>query len=265
MIEVLKYVFNQLNTNHLENLEIIPWASPVISFGNVRTSQIATLGINPSDREFMDVNGVELKSSERRFHTLNSLGLKNWKEANLGHLEKIDKSCEDYFLRNPYDGWFKRLDYIISGSSKSFYFPSHDACHLDLVPWATRFKWSSLKKEQQDKLLNQSSSILGTILKYSKIQVLVLNGQTVVSNLENVADIVLEKKEILDWKLKRKTSKDVSGYSYSGVIEKIGEVPLDKEILVLGYNHNLQSTFGVTSEVQSSIRSWITNQLNQVF
>jgi len=265
MIEILKLVFDLLNDKKLENLEIIPWSSPVISFGNIKTSQLATLGINPSDREFVDAKGIELKSSERRFHTLNSLGLKNWKDANLNQLQQIDTSCMEYFLRNPYDGWFKRLDYIISGSSKSYYFPSHEACHLDLVPWATRVKWSNLKPRQQERLLYVSAKILGYILRHSDIQALVLNGQTVVSNLEKIADVTLEKKEILEWKLRRKTSKDVMGYSYNGVIEKIGGVYLDRKILVLGYNHNIQSSFGVTSEVQSSIRNWMSKQLKQVF
>ncbi len=265
MIEILKFALNQFNTQKLENLEIIPWSSPIISFGNIETSQIATLGINPSDREFIDVNGVELRNSERRFHTLNSLGIQNWTEADLNQLKQIDICTKDYFLRNPYDSWFKRLDYIIAGSSKSYYFPSHEACHLDLIPWATRVKWSNLKTKQQEKLLELSANILGSILKDSKIQVLVLNGQTVVSNLEKISSTGLKKKEILDWKLKRKTSADVKGYSYKGYIEKIGEIYLDEKILVLGYNHNIQSSFGVTSEVQSSIRKWISEQLNQVF
>ncbi len=40
--------------------DTISWASPVPSFGNISRSNIATLGINPSNREFVDENGHEL-------------------------------------------------------------------------------------------------------------------------------------------------------------------------------------------------------------
>lgn len=35
-------------------LGAIPWASPVVSFGNPAISRVATLGLNPSNLEFVD-------------------------------------------------------------------------------------------------------------------------------------------------------------------------------------------------------------------
>jgi hypothetical protein len=40
-------------------------------------------------------------------------------------------------------------------------------------------------------------------------------------------------------------------------------IRLAEEILVLGYNHNLQSSFGVTNTVIFAIRDWITDAVNE--
>lgn len=244
-----------------ETLDIIPWSTPIISFGNVNNSILATVGINPSNREFEDIKGAELNNENRRFHTLESLNIKNWNNIQESHLQRINEYCYNYFLRNPYDAWFKKLDYIISGTAKSYYFPSQEACHLDLIPWATSKKWSDLKTETQSELLSSSEDFLGDILKSSKIEVLVLNGQTVVTNLEKITQTKFIRTEVREWKLKRSNGNDIKGYKYKGYIEKIGSVRLERKILVLGFNYNIQSSFGLTKKVMLCIRNWITEEL----
>jgi hypothetical protein len=257
----LRYLIKQMNEDRLLSSDIINWAAPVISFGNVENSKIATLGINPSNREFVDLNNVELNDNERRFYTLNSLNLKNWSSIQDNQLEKIISSCNDYFVSNPYDGWFKQLDFIISGSSMSYYFPSREACHLDLVPYATHSKWSNLSSNQKAILLDESIDILGEILKASSIKVIILNGKTVVDNLQKISKTNLEIEHIKDWTLPRNNTENVKGFSYSGYISKIGNINLNKKIKILGFNHNIQSSFGVTTEVKKSIRDWITKKI----
>src|SRR5207302_775531 len=117
--------------------QVIPWSSPVPVFGNLETAKVATLGINPSNREFVDVSGNELDGNSRRFHTLRSLDIPTWTKAKDRHLQLINDSCSDYFQRNPYDAWFRKLDSIITGTNTSYYHSLSHACHLDLVPYAT--------------------------------------------------------------------------------------------------------------------------------
>lgn len=265
MLNEFSHLFKYFKNPILHESNVIPWSSPIISFGKISTSKIATLGINPSNREFVDINGNELNGNERRFHTLDSLGLKSWDSANEIHFEKINQLCEDYFTINPYDGWFKKLDYLISGTSMSYYFPSFEACHLDLIPFATALKWSDLTNQQRLSLLDLTSDILGLLIKKSSIKVLILNGQTVVENLQKVSNIELSKELKPEWKLNRKKTDGVAGYSYTGVINKIGHIKLDNDIRILGFNHNIQSSFGVSSEVQTSIRNWITEEITQIF
>ena len=55
--------------------DMIPWSCPVPAFGDLLNSFVATLGLNPSNREFVDEEGNELEGAARRLHTLRSLSL----------------------------------------------------------------------------------------------------------------------------------------------------------------------------------------------
>lgn len=261
----LEDLIGKMDSPDLLEADIIPWGSPIMSFGDFEKSKIATLGINPSNREFVGTNGNELDGFERRFHTLKSLHLNQWKDLQPKHISIINESFKEYFLRNPYDGWFKKLDYLISETSISYYFPSSEACHLDLIPYATRNKWSDLNSKQQNALLTSTVDILGELIKRSAIEIMVLNGQTVVENLQKVSNKIFLRKLNEDWTLKRKSGEGVSGYSYTGFIDKIGDTHLNKKVKVLGFNHNIQSSFGISSAILSSLKDWITFEINRHF
>lgn len=262
MIEQTASLLEILSSKKIKNLRVIPWASPVPVFGNISISKVATLGLNPSNLEFVDDTGIELDGLKRRFHTLKSLGINSWNDANTTHVELINTSCTNYFSGNPYDFWFKKLDKIISGTGLSYYFPSGQACHLDLVPYATECKWSELTGQQRQELLNIGGDTLGSLIQNSPIEVLILNGQTVIDNFSKISAVKFDKIQMNNWSLPRKI-KNVYGYSYIGWTNKIGDISLDREILILGYNHNIQSSYGVTTDIQNSIRSWVTENINE--
>ncbi len=260
----LSILIERLNDPVFVKTDVITWGCPVPSFGNLASAKIATLGLNPSNREFVDERGKELEGAKRRFHTLNSLGLQQWSDAKENHLSSILDLCKQYFFRNPYDGWFKKLDNIISGTSLSYYFPSAGACHLDLIPYATSCKWTELNFQQRSLLLDLAGDTLGLLLKNSSIKLLILNGQTVVENLQRISNVVLQKTHKPEWTLPRKSNDGVLGYAYIGFIENIGGIDLERKIHVLGYNHNIQSSFGVTTQVQRNIRNWVSDLAKEV-
>lgn len=239
---------------------MIPWGSPVPSFGDVSRSLVATLGLNPSNREFVDQSGRELQGSCRRFHTLRSLGLMSWSDVDSRHLRLILDSCNAYFSGNPYDRWFKTLDHVVCGTGSSFYDPVHQACHLDLIPYATAQKWTDLTTRQRSRLLAVSTDTLGILLRDSPIRTLILNGRSVVDQFQKVARGELKSREMPDWNLPRQAGAAVAGIAYYGVVKAVSGVSLDRRVLVLGYNHNLQSSYGVRTEVIQAIRSWIHGQ-----
>ena len=245
-------------------MNVIPWSCPVPSFGDLHTAKLATLGLNPSNREFVDGSGSELVGTARRFHTLSSLGLSCWSDAKPRHAELIWNSCKTYFSRNPYDAWFRQLDHLMEKTTASYYGVSGGACHLDLVPYATACKWTSLSQSQRAFLLSVAGDILGVLIRDSSIRLLVLNGRSVILNFERVADVELDKRVMKGWELRRSLLPDVPGIAYTGTVTHFSGVALRRKLLVIGFNHNIQSSFGVSRAVRAAIRSWIGRTAGRV-
>jgi hypothetical protein len=260
----LTTLIDRLDSSKISSTGVIRWGAPVPSFGDLSEARVATLGLNPSNLEFVDRFGEELQGTLRRFHTLASLGLRSWADVDARHLRLILESCNQYFLGNPYDRWFKKLDQVVVGAGASFYNPSRRACHLDLIPYATTSKWTELSTRQRTSLLGVAGDTLGLLLRDSKVRVLILNGQSVVEQFQEAAGVSLERESMPRWSLSRRPKPNVSGLAYKGLVSAISGIPLPNEILVLGYNHNLQSSFGVTNEVIFAIRDWISQAVEGV-
>ena len=242
---------------------VIPWASPVAFFGKLNQAKIATLGLNPSDLEFNSKEGRELSPVLNRLPTLRSLKKSKW-ETNEETINQILSSDLNYFNNRPYDFWFKKLDYLINGAGFSYYFPKENACHLDLVPFATTLKWKDLKSNDKATLITQTGGYLAKIINQSNIQTLVLNGQSVVSELERVTGLKLKMIEKPEWSTRNGKNGLITGKSYTGVVTKIRDVQLKNPINILGFNHNIQSSYGITKEIQSNIRNWISSQIKLI-
>lgn len=263
MHSTLTTLINRLDSPTASEADVISWGCPVPSFGDLLSSKIATLGLNPSNREFVDELGNELEGKSRRFHSLRSLGITSWSEVDYRHLHMIIESCRRYFLVNPYDRWFKVLDQVISGTMASYYETLSTACHLDLIPYATARKWTDLSAQQRSSLLSIAGDTLGLLIRDSPVRVLILNGRSVVEEFQEIASISLERQEMLAWSLPRQSKPDVTGVAYWGIADTLGGIALGRRILVLGYNHNLQSSFGVTTKVILAIRDWIAQEAKE--
>jgi hypothetical protein len=259
----LRRLVSQLGDPEMASFKVIGWGSPVPSFGDISRATVATLGLNPSNREFVDRHGKELDGNARRFPTLGSLGLQRWSEARRPHHEAIAESCRAYFSRNPYDGWFRQLDHVIGGTAASYYGNECQACHLDLIPFATACKWTDLSRVERERLVEIAGDTLARLLVDSPVRILVLNGRSVVEELQRLAAFPFERREMTNWALKRNGKACIAGVSYKGVLARLAGIEFEREILVLGYNHNLQSSFGVTNEVRDSIRRWITKETRE--
>lgn len=261
-----KHIFDLiscLETADIRSTGVIPWSSPVPSFGDLQKATLATLGLNPSNREFMDQSGNELVGDQRRFHTLRSLMLQRWRQVRPRHIDLIAGSCRSYFVNNPYDAWFKHLDGIISGSGFSYYGGQRKACHLDLIPYATSDKWMALSSSQKLELLKLAGNSLGRLLRSASIQVLILNGASVIRGFEKISGAELASIQQSSWTLCRNSARSVPGYSYRGWVRAVGHIKLPREVLVLGFNHNIQSSFGVTKDVKSEISEWISEEIRR--
>jgi hypothetical protein len=105
--------------------------------------------------------------------------------------------------------------------------------------------------------LDVSTDLLLHLLRESTIQLLVLNGQAVVTRFEFVAGVELSAQRMKEWTLPRRGGAGVAGAAYTARISTFAGTPLDTDILVLGFNHNLQSSYGVTRDVIRSIAQWV--------
>jgi hypothetical protein len=95
--------------------------------------------------------------------------------------------------------------------------------------------------------------MLGTLIRDSPVKVIILNGRTVVKNLEKIAEPKFKKEPIPNWKLNH----GVEGYGFTGLISEIGGVKLGRDVPILGFNHNLQSGRGMTNEVRTAMGEWL--------
>ena len=237
---------------------VIPWACPVPYFGSAHSAEVATVGINPSNLEFMDNSGRELEGPARRLPTLRSLGLSHWGDADSEHLRQIVASCDRYFENKPYVRWFGVLERVLEPAGYTYFGGEPSACHLDLFAFATRYKWGSLAPRQRRRLLDSTGDVLALLISILPVQVLVLNGKSVIQAFETLTQCSLDPMPMRSWDLPR-AGNVVSGFAYLGSISHVAGIPLGRSMTVAGFNHNLQSSFGVTSMVIEEIGDWLAS------
>ncbi len=160
---------------------VVQGSTPVVSFGDFQRAWVATLGLNPSDKEFL-IGGRWLEGSDQRLETLGSLGLKSLAEASDGDVKKIVRACATYFHRNPYS-WFGTLDTLLAESLGVTY-ASGNAVHLDLVQWATDPVWGQIKSDSvKARLIEQDRDFLRAQLSHESIRLVLLNGRSVMDQV----------------------------------------------------------------------------------
>ena len=258
LIDEVDHLVDLLHKGKPIELGAIPWASPILAFGDPIKSRVATLGLNPSNLEFVDRHGCELHAPYHRFESLTTLQVGSWGDVASRGIRSVWQSCENYFYGNPYDRWFKRLEKLLVGTGASYYTSlGVKACHLDLVPFATADKWSSLTFKERTQLIELGTPSLVRTIIASDVRVLILNGSSVVKEFNRlVPNESLEARPMKSWSLQ---GGRVPGIGYIGRVSRLGGLELDRELLVLGYNHNIQSSFGVTSEAVSRMAAWINH------
>ena len=103
----------------------------------------------------------------------------------------------------------------------------------------------------------EAGDTFGQLLRESPVGLLILNGKSVVEHFQDIARVELEQRPVREWTLPRRTRPDVIGIAYNGVVCDVAGVNLNRQVVVVGFNHNLQSSFGVTTGVRTAIRRWI--------
>ncbi|WP_345215536.1 hypothetical protein [Georgenia halophila] len=242
--------------------EVVRWACPVPFFGRITEATVATVGINPSNREFVGPDGAELDGQCRRLPTLGSLALEDWSKADGGDIRALTHACLDYFDRNPYRHWFDVLERMLKVGGFSYYTGRRSA-HLDLVAYATGTKWGALPPSLRSRLIARGRNTLAEIIRDSPVEVLVLNGRSVVNEFVVSSQVDLSATPVPGWTLPRAAGPGVGGVRYSGTLTSLGGIEFDRPVRVVGFNHNLQSSFGVTKSVVRQIAKEVGESVAQ--
>jgi hypothetical protein len=222
------YIEARIKQRPLDAVPIVRGSTPVVAFGDARKAQVATLGWNPSKLEFLDHNGRELVDKERRLETLASVGEIDLVSASADAVSRIFGACNTYFQRRPYL-WFRKLERVLKHVGASYYDGS--ACHLDLVQWATDPVWGKLSRSCQVQLLEADLPFLRNQLAQEKIRILLLNGNGIVSAYRRHLDGKLTESTIPGrTRLKFFAGRDTNG------------------LRIIGWNINLQSSYGVSND-----------------
>lgn len=225
---------------------VIPGTTPVVAFGDSRRAEIATLGINPSLREFHGAHGRLLEGPRRRLSTLASLGAERTAALTQVQIKIVVEECAGYFSRNPYRRWFDPLDRVLQdGLGASFYHGS--ACHLDLVQWATAPAWGKLSPAMKETLLRESLPHLQNQLRFGKVRLVILNGRQVLNQITSAGLAKLK----LSGTIQRNRGLRCSLYSGGS-----------EGVRFLGWSTNLQSSFGVSRELKSCLARWLADSAN---
>ncbi len=222
---------------------VVPGSATVIAFGDPSRAEVASLGINPSKREFVETGAV-LSGDQRRLATLESLGADHLASLTDEQVREVVGDCARYFQRNPYRRWFDPLDRLLRhGLGASYYDGS--ACHLDLVQWATDPVWSGISNRGMQKLLlDDGVTHLREQLRRENIRLVVLNGRAVLNQVVKTGLATLTKVGTLP--VGRTTC---TLYAGKGEAARF-----------LGWSTNLQNSRGVSHEFTAALGRWLQEQ-----
>jgi hypothetical protein len=150
---------------------------PVLFFGDLLTARAATVGLNPSDQEYLSKDGIEVDGAKRRFETLTSLGAPDRASLTDEQCASAIQTMRKYYERErPVYSWFRSLNRVIG--AMGFSYEKGEVAHLDLVQESTKPTWSSLSKEELEQLRLLDMPFLSWQLKSFSLEIIVCNGKT---------------------------------------------------------------------------------------
>jgi uracil-DNA glycosylase len=153
---------------------------PVLFFGDALRARVATIGLNPSKREYLNKQGEPLTGDDQRFATTTSLGVSSRLDLSDTQSDSAIEIMRSYYDANRpvYDSYFRHLSHFLNGMGASF--RERSAAHLDLVQESTDPPWSGLDASERATLLNQDLPFLTWQLNnLPALEVVICTGKTV--------------------------------------------------------------------------------------
>lgn len=167
----------------------MPGTLPILFFGDLFTAEVASVGLNPSDQEYVTKAGQMLAGSAQRFATLDSVAAE-------GRASLSDAQCDEAieWMRGYYDEgkpvygtWFNALSRVVEGFGASF--RARTAAHLDLVQESTSPVWSELPAGEKEALLARDLPFLEWEIRAFAPRAVICTGKTVTVHVRRAFDV----------------------------------------------------------------------------
>ena len=158
-------------SKNADELGVIPHAIPIYWFGEP-TALVATVAINPGPAEFAgDSQKSGYWGNRADFGTHRG-------DYTTTELDEIETHCTAYFSKLPrLDKFWKRLEGLLHAGGASYLrADAVRACHVDLVPWATKPVWGGLEPWQRMALLAHADEARRRMFAELRARVLVCRG-----------------------------------------------------------------------------------------
>ena len=181
--KIIDYIKQPIPQN--VNMAIVKQSIPVPFFGNIETSKVATISINPSNKEFEDDNKNLLRGSDKRFVDRDVLKVNDTDYLSKENADAVYDSLINYFDHNPYMRWFGPLEKYVGNMFDCFY-SKGTMVHLDIYPWATQNKWDDkIYKDTDKQRALKDYNLLKDILLAKEFKYIYINGNMVKKQIEN--------------------------------------------------------------------------------
>ncbi len=151
----------------------------MLFFGDLFNAEIVSVGLNPSDREYLTNDGALLAGPAQRFATTNSLGVDSRASLSDAQCAEAVEWMRDYYEpgKPVYSSWFNALARVIEGLGGSF--RERRSAHLDLVQESTSPVWSELGRPERESLLKHDLPFLEWQIRAFPPRSVICTGKTV--------------------------------------------------------------------------------------
>ena len=174
---------------------VMDWL-PISFYGDYANANAWVVTINPSDREYVDRNGLALMGERQRFSSLGDFpSVSRREQLTAEQVDVIVRRQREVFYGIPYKSFFEKLGRflvsvhggdpdegglrvftggVISAEGRDFRYS-----HVDTVKCATRLPWAQLDQDEKDALV---SNCLGFIEEQlgtkDGLELMMINGRT---------------------------------------------------------------------------------------
>jgi hypothetical protein len=169
----------------------VPSSLPVLFFGDLFAAEVATVGLNPSQQEYMTPRGELLAGVAQRFATLESLRASERESLTDEQCAEALRWMRDYYAPGqPVYRWFIGLERVLSGFGASL--AGRTAAHLDLVQESTSPVWSGLSVHARDELLRTDLPFLRWEIASFPLRIVICTSKTVSDHVRRLLEVEVE-------------------------------------------------------------------------